>query len=88
MQGGNTFTEMHHQFWKPFYILRFLSTFVNNEWALNCDPPAGYQGYTRSLGKPATAADLNSSHTETSMLPFHFVSEASKRMIQWIEILH
>lgn len=82
MQGGNTFTEMHHQFWKPFYILRFLSTFVNNEWALNCDPPAGYQGYTGSLGKPATAADLNSSHTETSMLPFHFVSEASKRMIQ------
>lgn len=84
---------MHHQFWKPFYILCFLSTFVNNEWeleqeALNCDPPAGYQGYTGILGKPATAADLNSSHTETSMLTFHFVSEASKRMIQWIEILH
>lgn len=80
---------MHHQ----FYILRFLSTFVNNEReleqeALNCDPPAGYQGYTGSLGKPATAADLNSSHTETFMSPFHFVSEASKRTIQWIEILH
>lgn len=39
------FTKMHHQFWKPFYILCFLRTFVNNEWeleqeALTCYPPA------------------------------------------------